>query len=131
MIRVQPVFTRTDTRYPYPTLFRSSWRKVMDFGTSFDRLSGHEGGYINHPNDPGGETMWGITVAVARGVGYAGPMRDLTREQAKQIYRSLYWMPVRGDDLPGPVSFQVFRSEERRVGKECVSTCRSRWSPYH
>ena len=25
----------------------------------------------------------------------------------------------------------VFRSEERRVGKECVSTCRSRWSPYH
>src|SRR3546814_18497984 len=24
-----------------------------------------------------------------------------------------------------------FRSEERRVGKECVSTCRSRWSPYH
>src|SRR3546814_5018883 len=26
---------------------------------------------------------------------------------------------------------QIFRSEERRVGKECVSTCRSRWSPYH
>src|SRR3546814_5734419 len=25
----------------------------------------------------------------------------------------------------------LFRSEERRVGKECVSTCRSRWSPYH
>src|SRR3546814_14772530 len=30
-------------------------------------------------------------------------------------------------DSPGP----VIRSEERRVGKECVSTCRSRWSPYH
>src|SRR3546814_4241300 len=29
-------------------------------------------------------------------------------------------------DIVGP-----FRSEERRVGKECVSTCRSRWSPYH
>src|SRR3546814_16124724 len=27
--------------------------------------------------------------------------------------------------------FSVARSEERRVGKECVSTCRSRWSPYH
>src|SRR3546814_2619259 len=27
--------------------------------------------------------------------------------------------------------FRVVRSEERRVGKECVSTCRSRWSPYH
>src|SRR3546814_12137149 len=29
------------------------------------------------------------------------------------------------------INFGVFRSEERRVGKECVSTCRSRWSPYH
>src|SRR3546814_6461164 len=33
---------------------------------------------------------------------------------------------------PGaPVRLVVHRSEERRVGKECVSTCRSRWSPYH
>src|SRR3546814_13513085 len=30
-----------------------------------------------------------------------------------------------------PVEYQLERSEERRVGKECVSTCRSRWSPYH
>src|SRR3546814_3220880 len=29
------------------------------------------------------------------------------------------------------LEFNVIRSEERRVGKECVSTCRSRWSPYH
>src|SRR3546814_14004275 len=29
------------------------------------------------------------------------------------------------------VGFIALRSEERRVGKECVSTCRSRWSPYH
>src|SRR3546814_12627353 len=36
-------------------------------------------------------------------------------------------------DIAGIVtlSLGVFRSEERRVGKECVSTCRSRWSPYH
>src|SRR3546814_5548191 len=33
--------------------------------------------------------------------------------------------------LPCPVSTAQGRSEERRVGKECVSTCRSRWSPYH
>src|SRR3546814_4277878 len=31
-------------------------------------------------------------------------------------------------DFPGA---DIRRSEERRVGKECVSTCRSRWSPYH
>src|SRR3546814_3934888 len=30
-----------------------------------------------------------------------------------------------------PLDQSVARSEERRVGKECVSTCRSRWSPYH
>src|SRR3546814_12217899 len=35
-----------------------------------------------------------------------------------------------GDILAGP-GLQEPRSEERRVGKECVSTCRSRWSPYH
>src|SRR3546814_9800548 len=33
--------------------------------------------------------------------------------------------------LPGYMSDMEGRSEERRVGKECVSTCRSRWSPYH
>src|SRR3546814_14241274 len=31
----------------------------------------------------------------------------------------------------GSAAFSLFRSEERRVGKECVRTCRSRWSPYH
>src|SRR3546814_11907430 len=33
--------------------------------------------------------------------------------------------------LPSLYASQGYRSEERRVGKECVSTCRSRWSPYH
>src|SRR3546814_3053701 len=36
-----------------------------------------------------------------------------------------------GDDQQHGVAEYVARSEERRVGKECVSTCRSRWSPYH
>src|SRR3546814_7365897 len=35
------------------------------------------------------------------------------------------------DNAPPDISGLVGRSEERRVGKECVSTCRSRWSPYH
>src|SRR3546814_8350695 len=36
-----------------------------------------------------------------------------------------------GSDLPAEFVTDKLRSEERRVGKECVSTCRSRWSPYH
>src|SRR3546814_6500424 len=34
-------------------------------------------------------------------------------------------------EMVGPAEANIDRSEERRVGKECVSTCRSRWSPYH
>src|SRR3546814_7386260 len=37
----------------------------------------------------------------------------------------------RADSSATPVATSATRSEERRVGKECVSTCRSRWSPYH
>lgn len=81
---------------------------MTGFDRAFDRLIGHEGGYSNHPNDPGGETMWGVTAAVARGAGYAGNMRDLTREQAKAIYRTLYWDAVKGDELAGVLAFQVF-----------------------
>lgn len=45
-----------------------------------------EGGYVDHPNDLGGPTMWGITEAVARKNGHAGPMQELPRHKAKQIY---------------------------------------------
>src|SRR3546814_19914798 len=41
------------------------------------------------------------------------------------------WELTTGDRQPGIVYRNFIRSEERRVGKECVSTCRSRWSPYH
>ncbi len=45
-----------------------------------------EGGYVNNPDDPGGETNHGITIAVARQDGYTGPMRDLPKERAEAIY---------------------------------------------
>lgn len=51
---------------------------------------GKEGRYSNHPSDTGGETMWGITIATARRNGYTGPMRDLPRATAVQIYKSEY-----------------------------------------
>ena len=49
-----------------------------------------EEGYVNHPNDPGGETNHGITVAVARKHGYYGPMISLPKEMAADIYYKDY-----------------------------------------
>lgn len=49
-----------------------------------------EGGYVNDPKDPGGETNHGITVAVARQNGYKGSMKDLPVELAQQIYYQDY-----------------------------------------
>lgn len=49
-----------------------------------------EGGYVNNPRDPGGETNHGVTVQVARDNGYVGSMRDLPVEFAQQVYYDKY-----------------------------------------
>lgn len=78
------------------------------FDDAFDALIGNEGGYSNHPQDPGGETMWGVTARVARAYGYTGPMRDLPRETAKAIAKKLYWDPLHLDSFDSRVAFQIF-----------------------
>lgn len=62
----------------------------MSIDSLIDGVIGREGGYSNNPNDTGGETMWGVTIRVARANGYAGPMRDMPRDVAKNIYFSQY-----------------------------------------
>lgn len=66
-----------------------------------------EGGYVNDPRDSGGETNYGITIAVARENGYTGAMRDIPRQVAVDIYLKRYWHPVRGDELPPTVALEV------------------------
>lgn len=80
----------------------------MTFDEAFDKLLGHEGGYVNHPDDPGGETNWGITIRVARENGYNGAMREMPQTVAKEIYRKRYWAPVYGDLLPAVVRYAMF-----------------------
>lgn len=65
-----------------------------------------EGGYVNHPDDRGGATAFGITEAVAREHGYLGPMQALTRAQAIEIYRQRYWTAP-GCDLVACLSAAV------------------------
>lgn len=80
----------------------------MTFDEIFDRVIDHEKGYVNHPDDPGGETNFGITLRTARANGYQGRMIDLTRDQAKEIYRLAFWHRVRGDKLHPAIAFQLF-----------------------
>lgn len=58
-----------------------------------------EGGYVDDPLDSGGATKYGITEAVAWAVGYTGPMRDLSRGMAFDIYAKKYWRSVNADQL--------------------------------
>ena len=72
----------------------------------------HEGGYVNHPNDPGGMTNYGVTKKVYEK--YLGKevtetdMKDMSLEHVGEIYKRKYWDKVRGDDLPSGLDWAVF-----------------------
>lgn len=80
----------------------------MKFDDAFDALMEHEGGYSDHAADPGGKTMYGVTEAVAREVGYRGDMRDLPLDLAKRIARERYWLPAGCEEWPEAIRFDVF-----------------------
>jgi lysozyme family protein len=71
----------------------------MNIDQLLEDLLEREGGYVNHPADRGGPTRFGITEAVARAHGYAGAMAELPREEAMAIYRRLYWLRPKFDDV--------------------------------
>jgi lysozyme family protein len=73
----------------------------------------YEGGYVNHPSDPGGATNFGITLRTLRDWRgddslTAEAVRDMTEAEAKEIYLARYWNPIRGDDLPPGIDLAVF-----------------------
>lgn len=76
----------------------------MTFEEAFTALLGHEGGYVNDPRDPGGETNWGIS---KRSYPNAN-IRTLTREEAKRLYARDFWVPSACDRLPDSIRFDVF-----------------------
>lgn len=78
------------------------------FISAFESLIGNEGGYVNNPKDPGGETMYGVTARVARAHGYTGAMRDLPLATAQEIAKSEYWDKFDCDEFDPRIAFQVF-----------------------
>jgi lysozyme family protein len=72
---------------------------VTDIDALIDELIEREGGYVNHPADGGGPTRFGITEAVARAHGFAGTMAELPRDEAAAIYRRLYWLRPKFEEV--------------------------------
>ncbi len=93
---------------------------TVDFIDAFNKLLGHEGGFVDHPSDPGGATRWGITERVARAAGYRGDMRDLPVGLAERIAKAEYWDAVRADDLPAEIRYVMFDAAYNSGVKQAV-----------
>lgn len=80
----------------------------MTYSPAFEKavalILKHEGGYVNDPRDPGGETNFGISKRA-----YPNEdIRALTVDRAKALYHRDYWQAVRGDDLPPALALPTF-----------------------
>mgnify|MGYP000871377229 FL=1 len=84
----------------------------QNFDKCLAKLLSHEGGYVNHPKDPGGMTNLGVTKRVYDDwIGRESTeqeMRDLTPADVGPIYKKNYWDRVKGDDLPSGVDWCAF-----------------------
>src|SRR3546814_19637956 len=109
MMRRPPRTTRTEPLFPYTALFRSAGRiAAIAIAGSLPAAAARISGRI-------------IGARRRRSGCRCGRRRGIARPRAP-LDRAL---------IISAIEAAVGRSEERRVGKECVSTCRSRWSPYH
>src|SRR3546814_15192310 len=117
MIRRPPRSTRTDTLFPYTTLFRS-YRRPTDFAGQRVIVVGAANSAVQIAAELAGHAR--VTLATREAIRYA-PQRLF----GKDVHFWFKWFGLDATNL-----FSA-RSEERRVGKECVSTCSSRWWPSH
>src|SRR3546814_15454878 len=120
MIRRPPRSTRTDTLFPYTTLFRS------DVGYARAGIQGHRHPVVRAVRAGPQFDLSAIFIARARHLdGTTCCEVDLRRPGDLRERLGRDQLPVGAFD-----HIEKDRSDERSVGKECVSTCRSRWSQY-
>lgn len=85
---------------------------AKNFDASLKRVLAHEGGYTNHPSDPGGPTNFGITIHDYRRYinpkGTADDVRRMKLPQAAKIYREKYWDIQHCDEMPSGVDYAMF-----------------------
>lgn len=77
---------------------------TTNYDKAFTLVIAAEGGYVNDPNDPGGETNFGISKRQYPNV----DIKNLTLDDAKTIYQRDYWDAIQGDSLPWPLCAFVF-----------------------
>lgn len=86
---------------------------AANYRQSLSLALAHEGGYVNHPSDPGGPTNQGITQRVydayrkSRGATLRS-VKFIEPNEVSDIYRNQYWKLVRGDSLPAGLDYAVF-----------------------
>lgn len=88
----------------------------MNFDLAFEKLIGHEGGYVNDARDPGGETKYGISKRAYP----SEDIKNLTLERARQIYRRDYWDAVKADNMPDAVRMPLFDAAVNSGVKQAV-----------
>ncbi len=85
---------------------------ASSYDRAFALVLKHEGGWVDHPADPGGATNLGVTIrTLSDWLGQPATkaeVKALTREKVAPIYRRNYWDRVAGDDLPAGVDYAVF-----------------------
>ncbi|MGE3987156.1 glycoside hydrolase family 108 protein [Pseudorhodoplanes sp.] len=85
---------------------------AANYDASLARVLKHEGGYTNHPSDPGGPTNFGITIhdyrRYIKAGGTASDVRNMKLADAAKIYRARYWHALRCDELPAGLDYAVF-----------------------
>lgn len=86
---------------------------VIGFDRADQKVSIHEGGYVNHPKDPGGETNKGVTRRVydmfrrSKGLPVRS-VKHMTEAERLEIFRTRFWNAVKGDKLPDGVDYPVY-----------------------
>ena len=97
-----------------------------NFERSLALVLQHEGGYVNHPSDPGGRTNLGVTQRVwEQYVGHPvdeAEMRSLTREMVAPLYKKNYWDAVCGDVIPAGSDYLLFDFAVNAGSFRCVKT---------
>ena len=79
-----------------------------NYVTCLEMILHHEGGYVNHPKDPGGETNLGVTKRVYEDFGGKKDMKDLVREDVEPIYKQNYWDRMKCDSVPAGLDLCLF-----------------------